>query len=311
MMNKTQPIKLKPENPRVNIKHQTILAILLTVLVIIGAIVYTPYVLLMALLALVVAVPVEYSFYKIRKRPYKFNFSVFVTPLTIVLLMPPTLPLYMVVVATLFGVFFGKMIFGGLGRNIFEPSMIAYLFLLVTFPFAVSSNFIDPTTGLVTDLLNLADPTFTGTTEQLFGLLFGQYPNAIGSTFMIAVWVLGAVLLFLKVADWKIPVSILLSTAVFTAIFDQFYPDQFGNAFVALFQGQLMFVAFFVAIDPVTAPRSARARILYGVGIAFITVVIRGLANAPEGVIYAVILMNAIGPMFEPTETIEKKEEVK
>lgn len=305
-MNKTQPIKLKPENPRVNIKHLTITAILLAILVVIGAFVYTPYVLLMALVAVLVAVPIEYLFYKIRKRPYKFNASVFVTPLTIVLLMPPLLPLYMVVIATFFGVFFGKMIFGGLGRNIFDPSMAAYLFLLVTFPFAVSSNFIDPISGAVTDLLNLADPTFTGTTEQLFGLLFGQYANAIGSTFMIAVWVLGAVLLFLKVADWRIPLSILVSTAVFTAILDQFYPDQFGNAFVALFQGQLMFVAFFVATDPVTAPRTSRARILYGVGIALITVVIRGLANAPEGVIYAVILMNAIGPMFEPVEKVEE-----
>lgn len=305
-MNKNIKVKLKPENPRVNIKNITIITIFLVILLIVGAFVYTPYVLLMALVALTIAVPLEYAFYKVRKRPYKFNAGALITPLTIVLLMPPSLPLYMVAVATFFGVFFGKMIFGGIGRNVFEPSMIAYLFLSVTFPFAVNSNFIDPKTGAITDLLNLADPSFTGTTEQLFGLLFGEYANAIGSTFMIAVWVLGALLLFLRVADWRIPVSILLSTAVFTGVLGQFYPEQFGNAFISLFQGQLMFIAFFVAIDPITAPRTSKARIFYGIGIALITVLIRGLANAPEGVIFSVILMNAIGPMFEPIEKIEE-----
>ena len=306
-MNQTTKIQLKKENPRVDIRNLTIMAILLSVLLAIASFVYTPYVLLMGLVALITGVGLEYVFTKVRKRPYKLDAGAFITPLIFVLLMPPQLPLYMVFIGTFFGVFFGKMIFGGNGRNIFNPAITAYLFLLVTFPFDVGASFIDPITGSIVDNINLADATFTGTTEQLFGLLLGQYANSIGATFVLGVWIVGAILLFLKVADWRIPLTILISTAVFTAIFGNFYPGQFSNAFVALFQGQLMFVAFFVATDPVTAPRTSKARIYYAIGIALITVIIRGLANAPEGIVYAVIIMNAVGPMFEPLEVIQEE----
>jgi electron transport complex protein RnfD len=299
---------LKAQNPRVNIKNITISTILLSVLLVIGALVYTPYVLLMGLVAIVSGVAVEYVFVKVRKQPYAFNAGALDTPLLIVLLMPPQLPLYMVIVGTVFGVFFGKMIFGGLGRNIFHPAMMAYLFLLVTFPIAVGANFIDPITGNIVESINLTDATFFGTSEQFFNLLLGRYPNSIGSTFVLGVWVVGAVLLFLRAVDWKIPLTILLTTALATAILGNYYPGQFSDGFVALFQGQLLFISLFVATDPVTAPRTTKARIYYGIGIALITVIIRGLANASEGIVYAVIIMNAVGPMFEPVEQIEKGE---
>ena len=299
---------LKAQNPRVNIKNITISTILLSVLLVIGALVYTPYVLLMGLVAIVSGVAVEYVFVKVRKQPYAFNAGALDTPLLIVLLMPPQLPLYMVIVGTVFGVFFGKMIFGGLGRNIFHPAMMAYLFLLVTFPIAVGANFIDPINGNIVESINLTDATFFGTSEQFFNLLLGRYPNSIGSTFVLGVWVVGAVLLFLRAVDWKIPLTILLTTALATAILGNYYPGQFSDGFVALFQGQLLFISLFVATDPVTAPRTTKARIYYGIGIALITVIIRGLANASEGIVYAVIIMNAVGPMFEPVEQIEKGE---
>jgi Na+-translocating ferredoxin:NAD+ oxidoreductase RnfD subunit len=262
----------------------------------------------MGLVAIVSGVAVEYVFVKVRKQPYAFNAGALDTPLLIVLLMPPQLPLYMVIVGTVFGVFFGKMIFGGLGRNIFHPAMMAYLFLLVTFPIAVGANFIDPINGNIVESINLTDATFFGTSEQFFNLLLGRYPNSIGSTFVLGVWVVGAVLLFLRAVDWKIPLTILLTTALATAILGNYYPGQFSDGFVALFQGQLLFISLFVATDPVTAPRTTKARIYYGIGIALITVIIRGLANASEGIVYAVIIMNAVGPMFEPVEQIEKGE---
>jgi len=306
-MNKNKPLDLVKENPRVNIKHLTILSVVLSVLIIVGAFIYSFYVLLMTTVAIFTGVIVEYVFMKVRKRPYKINAGSVVTPLIFVSLMPPELPLYIVVVGTFFGVFFGKMMFGGLGRNIFEPAVAAFLFVLVTFPFDVGANFIDPITGSVLSTTALADSAIVGTSEQLFGLLLGQYANSVAGTMVLAVCIGGVILLFLRAIDWKIPLSVLLATAVFTIGFDQFYPDQFGNAFITLFQGQLIFIAFFVATDPVTAPRTSRGRVLYGIGIALITVVIRGLANADEGVIYAVIIMNAVGPMLEPAEVIEEE----
>lgn len=299
---------MKKENPRVNLKHLNVMAIMLILLIATSAFIYSPYVLLMALFAVITGVVLEVVFMKIRKRPYQINAGSVVTPLIFVTLMPPSLPLYMVVIGTFFGVFFGKMIFGGLGRNIFNPAVAAYLFILVTFPVDFAASFIDPLTGSALESVNLANSIFVGSADQLFGLLLGQYPNTVGATMVLLVWIFGAVLLFLKIADWRIPVSILLASAFFTAVFSNFYPDAFPNAFFALFQGQLMFIAFFVATDPITSPRTAKAKVLYGIGIAFITVVIRGFANAAEGVIYAVIIMNAIGPMLEPIEVVEEEQ---
>lgn len=288
-MNKSKPLELVVENPRVNLKHLTIIAILLGGLIIVGAVIYSYYVLLMAIVALITGVVVEYLFQRVRKRAYQINAGSFVTPLLFVALMPPELPLFIVFVGTFFGVFFGKMMFGGLGRNIFEPAVAAFLFVLVTFPNDVGANFIDSKATIV-------------------GLLLGEYANSVGGTMVLAVLIGGVLLLALRVIDWRIPLAMLASAVVFTFGFEFLYPGQFGDPILALFQGQLMLIAFFVATDPITAPRTSKARIFYAIGIAFITVVIRGLAAASEGVIYAVIIMNAVGPMLEPIEEIKEEE---
>ena len=301
-MNKGIPSEVVKENPRINLKHLTILAVLLGGLIIVGTVIYSVYVLLMTLVALVIGVLVEFLFQKIRKREYQINAGSFVTPLLFVVLMPPELPLFIVAVGTFFGVFFGKMMFGGLGRNIFEPAIAAFLFVLVTFPNDVGANFIDPLTGDVLPNAVAFEPT-------ILGLLLGEYANSVGGTALLGVLVGGIILMVLRVIDWKIPLVMLASAVVFTFGFEFLYPGQFGDPIIALFQGQLMLVAFFVATDPVTAPRTAKARIFYAIGISLITVVIRGLATADEGIIYAVIIMNAVGPMLEPAEDDKEEKE--
>ncbi|MBU1020877.1 MAG: RnfABCDGE type electron transport complex subunit D [Firmicutes bacterium] len=296
----TNNLEIKQQTPRVSYKNLIILSVLLAVLLILGAFVYTPYVLLMGVVAIATSLFIEYAFAKIRKLEYgKDIYGAFVTPLIFTLLMPPELPLYMVVIGAGFGVFFGKSVFGGLGRNIFNPALVGYLFLLVTFPTEVAQTFIDPMTGQVLQSINISDFTFAGTSEHLFGILLGQYANTIGSTVMAGVWIVGAILLFLKIADWRIPLTVLVASAVFTVFLGKFYPTQFHDAFFSLFLGQLMFAAFFVATDPVSGPQTSRGKILFGIGIALITVVIRGLADASEGVVYAIIIMNAVSPMLE------------
>ncbi|MCF7929943.1 MAG: RnfABCDGE type electron transport complex subunit D [Acholeplasmataceae bacterium] len=296
----TNSQEIKQETPRVNHKNLIIMSILLVVLLLVGAFVYTFYVLLMGAVAIVTALVIEYVFARVRKLDYgKDIYGAFVTPLIFTLLMPPELPLYMVVIGVGFGVFMGKSIFGGLGHNIFNPALVGYLFLLVTFPVQVGQSFIDPSTGELLQSISISDLTFTGTIDHLLGLMLGQYANTIGSTVMAAVWIIGAILLFLKIADWKIPLTILVASAAFTVILGRFYPEQFHDAFFSLFLGQLMFAAFFVATDPVSGPQTTRGKILYGIGIALITVVIRGLADAAEGVVYAIIIMNAVSPMLE------------
>lgn len=299
---------IKQQTPRVCYKNLIIMSVLLFVLLILGSFVYSYYVLIMGLVAMATSAFVEFAFAKVRKLPFgKDVYGAFVTALIFTLLMPPQLPLYMVMIGAAFASFFGKSVFGGLGRNIFNPGLVGYLFLLVTFPSEVGRTFIDPATGDVMQALNIADMTFLGTTENLFGLLLGQYANTIGSTVMLGVWVVGAILLFLKIADWRIPLTILLASVVFTVVLDRYYPEQFHDAFFSLFLGQLMFAAFFVATDPISGPQTSKGKILYSIGIALITVVIRGLANAAEGVVYAIIIMNAVSPMLEksPSEVEE------
>ncbi len=307
--NGTNPQELNQKNPGVSYRNLLIMSVLMFALLLVGAFVYTFYVLLMGAVAVATALLVEFAFAKIRKIEYgKDIYGAFVTPLIFTLLMPPHLPLYMVVVGSGFAVFFGKSVFGGLGRNIFNPALVGYLFLLVTFPVEVGQSFIDPLTGTVLQSTNLADLTFTGTTQHIFGLLLGQYANTIGSTVMLGVWIVGAILLFLKIADWRIPLTVLLSSVVFTYVLGRFYPSQFHDAFISLFLGQLMFAAFFVATDPISGPQTSRAKIFYAIGIALITVVIRGLADAAEGVVYAIIIMNAVSPMLEKSP--KKEDEV-
>ena len=303
-----ESLEIKQQPLKVNHRNLLIMTVLLTVLLLIGAFVYTFYVLLMGVVAIATSLIIEFIFARVRKLEYgKDIYGAFVTPLIFTLLMPPGLPLYMVVIGVGFGVFFGKSIFGGLGRNIFNPALVGYLFLLVTFPTEVSQSFIDPGTGQLVQSLNISDFSFMGTTQNLFALLLGQYANTIGSTVMLGVWIVGAILLFLKIADWKIPLTVLVASAVFTVILGRFYPDQFHDAFFSLFLGQLMFAAFFVATDPVSGPQTSRGKVLFGIGIALITVVIRGLADASEGVVYAIIIMNAVAPMLEKNP---KEEEV-
>ncbi len=293
-----------PNPVRMNNTHMWVMTAFLTVLVVIGSVLYSYHVLLMAVVGLITSLVVEYVFTKVRKRSFSIN-GVFITPLVFVLLMPPLLPLYMVVVGVTFAVFFGKMVFGGLGRNIFNPALVGYLFLLVTFPVALESEFVMPLTLEAVSITNISDLSFVGNAENIFRLLLGLEANTIGSTFMLGIWLLGVVAMFFKIVDYKIPVTILIGIVLFTLFLGHYYPDLYHDPFTSIFIGQVMFISFFVATDPVTAPFTSRGKILYGLGIALLTVVIRGLATAPEGIVYAVIIMNAVGPMLESGEEHE------
>jgi Na+-transporting NADH:ubiquinone oxidoreductase subunit B/electron transport complex protein RnfD len=110
---------------------------------------------------------------------------------------------------------------------------------------------------------------------------------------------LGTLLLVLKIADWRIPVFYLGSVLVLTALGKWALPDVFPDPILSIFVGGLLFGAFFVATDPVTAPLHDKGRIIYGIGLAFFTVLIRNFATFQEGVIFAIIIMNAIAPLID------------
>lgn len=271
----------------------------LALLLLAGVIVFGLYVLAIAAVALASSVAVEVLFGRAMKR--KLDRSWFVTPLIFTLLLPARIPLWMVAVGSAFGTFFAKSLFGGYGKNIFNPALVGALFLTISFPLQMTGQWPVP----------FQPDAFAGPTPlrilhgtgafnvSLADLLFAGAPGAIGETLRIGVLVLGLVLIVAKIIDWRIPLSVLVAVFAFNGIGQLLGLAKFVDPFYSLVVGGLLFGAFFVATDPVTAPTRPWARVLYGVGIGFLVVVIRNFAAFPEGIIFAVILMNAIGAQFD------------
>ena len=282
----------------------------LLILLVASAILYGLYVLAVAAVALVSGGLVEYLFAKIRKT--EFDISWIVSPLVLTMMLPPTIKLWVVAVATVFGIFFGKAIFGGLGKNIFNPAVVGVLFVTISFPSLITAaEWIHPSIDGFAGSTPLAMLNRGGDfTYPLIDLLIGNVPGSIGETFRIGIIVLGIALLVLKVADWRIPVAFIGSFLGLTALGYWLAPASFPDPIISLFVGGLMFSAFFVATDPVTAPIKPWGKIIYGIGIAFFTILIRNFATFQEGIIFAIILMNAIAPLIDGW--FEKKpEEIK
>lgn len=292
-----------------NVRHSYVMTITLIALLTIAAFTYSFYVFLIATVSIVVALGVEFGFSHFRKKPFQ-PIGILITPLIFALMIPASMPLYMVGIGSFFAVFFGKMIYGGLGRNIFNPALVGYLFIIITFPVESSVTFYVPGTDILSGptLLRIRDLSLS--LETFRGIMFGSYAGTLGDTVKIGVIVLGLVLLILKVIDWRIPLAVLLGTILFTFLFGLGYPTQFHHPLLSIFVGGAMFSAFFVATDISSAPFTQWGKIIYGFGIAFISVMIRGLAAFPEGFIFGIILMNAIAPMIDSMKWLQPKVEV-
>ena len=279
-------------------RNVTIMTIALSVLVLASTIIFGYQVLVVAAVSLVTALLVELMFSKGRK--LEFDGAWMIYPLLLTLLIPSTLELkhvWMVAVGSAFGTFFGKGIFGGSGKYVFNPALVGLLFVTISFPAYFPTM--------------LVRANQVGTDYTLMQMLIGDAPGALGETLRLGIIILGLVLIGLKVIDWKIPLTILLSVFVFTQLGVWFGFDGFPNsAFNSLFVGNLVLVSFFVATDETTAPLFPWGRVLFGVGIAFITVIIRFFATFPEGTMFAIILMSAVAPLIDSLffARIEKKE---
>ncbi len=279
-------------------QNLTLVAVALFLILAAASYIFGLYVFLVAVVAIVVALLVELTFSKVRKLP--FDHFWFITPLVMTLLLPPTVPLWIAGVGSFFGYFFGKSIFGGAGKNIFNPALVGILFVTISFPQFISTAWLDPVTGVVgtqtpLSLLNSGAP-FTYSFESL---MLGNTPGSIGETFRAGILILGVILMLFEAIDWRIPLTMLLTVFVVTLIGYYVYPSGFANPYYSLFTGSVMFVAFFVATDPVTGPLGSRNKLIYGAGIGLLVVLIRNFGSFPEGTIFAVILMNAIGALLD------------
>ncbi len=277
------------------------------------------------------------------------DFSAVVTGIILALSVPPALPVWGAVIGSAFSIAIGKMVFGGLGANIFNPAMVGRAFLTASFgalmttwtlPATVDSTMpniaaseaavdartqatplawnkqaikakavamayakITPQTAESTEAYNKAIAEAKRcakiANEQLKDTVTGQIGGCLGETSALALLLGGIYLLIKRTINFHIPLAILLSAFVFAGVYYLIDSDVYISPLVHLTTGGMMLGAFFIATDPVTAPLTTKGMWVFGIGTGAIIVLIRIVGAYPEGVMYAVLLMNAVRPLID------------
>jgi len=254
---------------------------------------------------------VEVIFAIVRKE--EINEGFLVTGMLFPLILPPNLPLWMVGVGIAFGVFVGKELFGGTGRNVFNPALVGRCFLALAYPAAMSSNWVIPGSGLTgralqyvssttVDAVSSATPLVLakqGIIEEPVHLLLGNVTGSFGETSAVAIILGGIILLLCRVGNWRTVVSTLGSAFVMAAILHHANPNDFASPVWHLLAGGLLFGAFFMATDPVTSPVTNAGKWFYGIIIGVITILIRNFTGYVEGVMFAILLGNIAAPILD------------
>jgi electron transport complex protein RnfD len=259
-----------------------------------------------ALLTIVVcvisAMATEWVFCRARGRPSTLgDGSALVTGLLLALILPPNLNMQIVVVGAIIAVAFGKMVYGGLGSNIFNPALVGRAFLMACYPVALTT-WVEPAgfPGLeaVTGATPLGMLKFEGQIAALENLFWGNVGGCLGETSSLAVLLGAAYLLYRKLITWHIPAAFLGTVAVFTGIMHLIDPAAYASPVFHVLAGGLLLGAFFMATDMVTSPTTLKGQVVFGIGAGLITVLIRLWGGYPEGVMYSILFMNAVTPLI-------------
>jgi electron transport complex protein RnfD len=243
--------------------------------------------------------------------------SAVITGLLLGLTLPAGLPMWMAFVGGAFGIGFGKLLFGGLGFNVFNPALLGRAFLQAAFPVAITTwpkvggawlalrgdNFALPLMSpRAADVITSATPLglmkFEQKTTALRDLMLGTTGGSLGETAGLLILLCGAYLAIRGFLNWRIPVSVMVTAGLFSALLHLFDATRYSSGLATIFSGGLLLGAVYMATDMVTAPITNTGRWIFGVGIGLLVVVIRVWGGLPEGVMYAILLMNAFVPFI-------------
>jgi len=240
----------------------------------------------------------EFIFLKLRRKPTSLSDgSAVLTGLLLALVLPASTPLSVACIGAAVSIIIGKQVFGGLGHNIFNPSLVGRAFLMATFP-VVMVSWIDPfTLDAVTTATPLGAWKFSHEATSLLDLFLGRVSGSIGETSSLALIIGGLYLILKGYADWRIPVGIFSTVLVFSLVL-YMVSSNYGSPLFHLLSGGLMIGSLFMATDPVTSPISPKGKWIFGIGIGIIVIIIRVWAGLPEGVMYSILLMNAVTPLI-------------
>lgn len=238
--------------------------------------------------------------------------SAILTVLLLVMSLPPHFPWYLGALGSAIAIIFGKQVYGGLGQNLFNPAMLARVVLLISFPVEMTNwpaplpvlpafpglnELVDGFTGATT--LGAVMETGSSIIElKLLPLLFGISPGSLGES-PVLLLLGGLWMTYKKVIDWRISISLLVGCLVPSIIAWLVSPDTILAPMAQFASGGLLLAAFFIATDPVTSPTTPKGRYWYGLGCGLLIFLIRVFGAYPEGVAFAILLMNAVSPLLE------------
>jgi electron transport complex protein RnfD len=253
-------------------------------------------------ICLVTCLAAEAAFVRMRGHAFSLtDCSAAVTGIILGLSLPATAPWYVGVIASVVAIGIGKAIFGGLGMNLFNPAMVGRAFVMIAFAGVMAASGYESTvTGI--DALTQATPLNAfkqmGISTSLWDLFFGFTNGSLGETSALACLIGGAYLCIRRTASWEIPAGVILAVLVMGGIADLTGPTPGWTAIHHLCSGSLLFGAFFIATDPVSSPLTAKGKFIFGAGVGFFIMVLRFFSGYPEGVMFAVLLMNAVTPLI-------------
>ena len=248
-----------------------------------------------------------------QQRNTVFDGSAILTGLLLAFNLPSNLPVWIILIGAVFAIGFAKMPFGGLGNNLFNPALVGRAALLVAFPAQMTtwpkvgqlSNYLDAETGatplaIMKNAIKSGDASVLNELPSSLDLFLGNHPDgagAMGEICALALIIGLAYMLWKKIITWHIPVSIIGTVFVLAGLMHMASPV-YADPVSVILSGGLMLGAIFMATDYVTSPMTAKGQLIYGVAIGVLTVIIRNWGAYPEGMSFAILIMNAFTPLI-------------
>lgn len=265
--------------------------------------------LVLTALVLVFGIAAEGSFTLRQGKP--ITSAVFVSSIILALSLPPTTPIWIAVIGIVFGVVFGKMVFGGFGHNVFNPAMVGRCFIYIAFPIALTNRWVEPVGGDFggfsvwfppVDALTTATPLEVlreGKAFPLEQLFMGNTSGSLGETCGWLILLGGVYIIMRKSAPWRLAVSCLLGGISLSFVLRSVGISSIPSPLTSLVSGSFLFGTFFVVTEPISGPKTKAAQWIYGFIIGGLTIILRRYSNFSEGIMFAVLFMNMFVPVMD------------
>jgi len=252
--------------------------------------------------------------YLLKEEPQVTDGSAVLTGILLAFNLPSNIPPHLIIIGSLVAIGMGKMSFGGLGNNIFNPALVGRVFLLISFPVDMTlwpkalenqAKYFDATTGatplgIVKEGLANGEPLsdLMSKIPSISDMFLGFTPGSLGEVSGLLLILGGLYMIYKKIITWHIPVSVLGSMFVFALILNATNPEAYAGPVFHLVAGGALLGAVFMATDMVTSPMNAKGQIIFGIGIGVLTILIRVFGAYPEGMSFAILIMNAFVPLI-------------